>query len=120
MDVGIITFETNVETPHNGPSIEVPPLSENLADTVELSQQDELVIPEDVDTTLAFFSHASSRRANSSRSMPPAVALVPLARVQKLEEQMATLLHYIQLWMQKPIAEAEEHIEKGVVKQVEQ
>uniref|UniRef100_M1DCE8 Integrase core domain containing protein n=1 Tax=Solanum tuberosum TaxID=4113 RepID=M1DCE8_SOLTU len=35
-----------------------------------------------------------------------------MARVQKLEAQMATLLHHIQLWMQKLIAESEARMER--------
>uniref|UniRef100_M1DJI0 Integrase core domain containing protein n=1 Tax=Solanum tuberosum TaxID=4113 RepID=M1DJI0_SOLTU len=37
--------------------------------------------------------------------------IVPLARVTKLEAQMATLLHHIQPWMQKSIAESEDRME---------
>ncbi|KAG5590369.1 hypothetical protein H5410_040883 [Solanum commersonii] len=39
-------------------------------------------------------------------------AVVPLARVQKLEAQMATLLHHIQPWMQKLIAKSEARVER--------
>ncbi|KAG5580200.1 hypothetical protein H5410_050827 [Solanum commersonii] len=39
-------------------------------------------------------------------------AVVPLSRVQKLEAQMATLLHHIQPWMQKSIAESEARVER--------
>ncbi|KAG5571279.1 hypothetical protein H5410_061045 [Solanum commersonii] len=38
--------------------------------------------------------------------------VVPLAIVQKLEAQMATLLHHIQPWMQKSIAESEARIDQ--------
>ncbi|KAG5577626.1 hypothetical protein H5410_057760 [Solanum commersonii] len=49
---------------------------------------------------------------SSSRSAPQlGVVVVPLARVQKLEAQMATLLHHIQPWMQKSIAESEARVE---------
>uniref|UniRef100_M1DQZ6 Integrase core domain containing protein n=1 Tax=Solanum tuberosum TaxID=4113 RepID=M1DQZ6_SOLTU len=49
---------------------------------------------------------------SSSRSTPQLGAnVVPLARVQKLEAQMATLLHHIQPWMQKSIAESEARME---------
>ncbi|KAG5575422.1 hypothetical protein H5410_055556 [Solanum commersonii] len=48
-----------------------------------------------------------------SRSTPQLGAAVdPLARVQKLEAQMATLLHHIQPWMQKSIAESEARVER--------
>uniref|UniRef100_M1DCL0 Integrase core domain containing protein n=1 Tax=Solanum tuberosum TaxID=4113 RepID=M1DCL0_SOLTU len=50
---------------------------------------------------------------SSSRSTPQLGAIVvPLAIVQKLEGQMATLLHHIQPWMQKSIAESEARMER--------
>uniref|UniRef100_M1DN05 Integrase core domain containing protein n=1 Tax=Solanum tuberosum TaxID=4113 RepID=M1DN05_SOLTU len=50
---------------------------------------------------------------SSSRSTSQLGAtVVPLARVQKLEAQIATLLHHIQPWMQKTIAEFEAIIER--------
>ena len=49
-----------------------------------------------------------------SRSSPSA-ALVSITRVQKLEAQMAALLHHIQPWIAKSIVEAEEKIEKKIV-----
>ena len=39
--------------------------------------------------------------------------------VQKLEAQMATLLHHIQPWMQKSIVKANEQIEKNISQQTE-
>ena len=56
-----------------------------------------------------------SRTAPRSSRSAPFPALVPLARVQKLEAQMATLLHHIQPWMQRSIAEAEECLERKMV-----
>uniref|UniRef100_M1DGP2 Integrase core domain containing protein n=1 Tax=Solanum tuberosum TaxID=4113 RepID=M1DGP2_SOLTU len=51
--------------------------------------------------------------ASSSRSTPQLGAIVvPLARVHKLEAQLATLLHHIQPWMQKSIAESEARMER--------
>uniref|UniRef100_M1DGT9 Integrase core domain containing protein n=1 Tax=Solanum tuberosum TaxID=4113 RepID=M1DGT9_SOLTU len=56
---------------------------------------------------------AASGAPSSSRStLPLEVIVVPLARVQKLEAQMATLLHHIQPWMQKSIAESEARMEQ--------
>ena len=52
--------------------------------------------------------------------LSPFPALVPLARVQKLEAQIATLLHHIQPWMQKCIAKAEERLERRMVQHTEQ
>uniref|UniRef100_M1DX81 Integrase core domain containing protein n=1 Tax=Solanum tuberosum TaxID=4113 RepID=M1DX81_SOLTU len=58
-------------------------------------------------------SQAPSMAPSSSRSTPQLGAtVVPLARVHKLEAQMATLLHHIQPWMQKSIAESEARMEQ--------
>uniref|UniRef100_M1DDU1 Integrase core domain containing protein n=1 Tax=Solanum tuberosum TaxID=4113 RepID=M1DDU1_SOLTU len=58
-------------------------------------------------------SEAASMAPSSSRSTPQlGASVVPLARVQKLEAQMATLLHHIQPWIQKSIAESEARMER--------
>uniref|UniRef100_M1D8C3 Integrase core domain containing protein n=1 Tax=Solanum tuberosum TaxID=4113 RepID=M1D8C3_SOLTU len=55
---------------------------------------------------------AASIALSSSRSTPQlGVDVVPLARIQKLEAQMATLVHHIQPWMQKSIAVFETRME---------
>ena len=71
------------------------------------------IIQNHSDTVPASSSQAASMAPSSSRSTPQLGAIVvPLARVQKLEAQMATLLHHIQLWMQKSIAESEARMER--------
>uniref|UniRef100_M1DYJ6 Integrase core domain containing protein n=1 Tax=Solanum tuberosum TaxID=4113 RepID=M1DYJ6_SOLTU len=58
---------------------------------------------------------------SSSRSTPQLGAtVVPFARVQKLEAQMATLLHHIQPWMQKSIAESEARMERRMEGMIDQ
>ena len=57
--------------------------------------------------------------APSSSHPAPFSALVPLARVQKLEAQMSTLLHHIQPWMHRSIAEAQERLEQRMVQHTE-
>ncbi|XP_049378326.1 uncharacterized protein LOC125843145 [Solanum stenotomum] len=58
-------------------------------------------------------SQAASVAPSSSRSTPQLGAtVVPMARVQKLKAQMAKLLHHIQPWMQKSIAESEARMER--------
>ena len=49
----------------------------------------------------------------------PSATLVLIARVQKLEAQIATLLHHIQPWMQKSIVEVEDRVEKNIALQME-
>ncbi|KAG5615083.1 hypothetical protein H5410_014907 [Solanum commersonii] len=94
------------------PQVEVLPLGADLADTVGQAQGDDLSIPDPTDTFSGTSSQAASMAPSSSRSTPQLGAtVVPLARVQKLEDQMATLLHHIQPWMQKSIAKFEARME---------
>uniref|UniRef100_M1DXJ6 Integrase core domain containing protein n=1 Tax=Solanum tuberosum TaxID=4113 RepID=M1DXJ6_SOLTU len=59
---------------------------------------------------------ATLRGSITKRSKPlaqdPLTSTMVRARVQKLEAQMATLLHHIQPWMQKSIAESEARMER--------
>ena len=92
----------------------MPPLCENLADTVAHARTDSQAACETTDTTPVEYILGSSTAPRSSRSAPFPM-LVRLARVQKLEAQMATLLHDIKPWMQRSIAEAEERLERKMV-----
>uniref|UniRef100_M1DEV2 Integrase core domain containing protein n=1 Tax=Solanum tuberosum TaxID=4113 RepID=M1DEV2_SOLTU len=70
-------------------------------------------ITDHTDTVPASISQSTSMDPSSSRSTPQLGAtIVPLARVHKLEAQMTTLLHHIQPWMQKSIAESEAKMER--------
>ncbi|KAG5600238.1 hypothetical protein H5410_031608 [Solanum commersonii] len=78
-----------------------------------MGQGDDLSGPDHTDTVPGSLSQAASMGPSSSWSTPQLdAAVVPLARVQKLEAQMATLLHHIQPWMQKSIAESEARVER--------
>uniref|UniRef100_M1D9F3 Integrase core domain containing protein n=1 Tax=Solanum tuberosum TaxID=4113 RepID=M1D9F3_SOLTU len=113
LDIGLIRDEANVAAPRREHQVEVPPLGADLADTVGQAQGVDHIIPDHTNTIPTFSSQAASRVPSSSKSTPPLGAVVvPLARVQKLEAQMATLLHHIQPWMQKSIAESEARMER--------
>uniref|UniRef100_M1DJF2 Integrase core domain containing protein n=1 Tax=Solanum tuberosum TaxID=4113 RepID=M1DJF2_SOLTU len=113
LDIDLIRDEANVAAPRRDPQVEVPPLGADLADTVGLAQGGDPIIPNNYDTVPASSSQAASMAPSSSRSTPQLGAIVvPLARVQKLEAQMATLLHHIQPWMQKSIVESEAKMER--------
>ena len=77
------------------------------------TQGTDAAIPE-IDPSLTSSSNVTSRAPISFGSTPPSAELVPLARVQKLEAQMATLLHHMHPWMQKSIDEAAERIVKKI------
>ena len=104
--------------PRRGPRIEMPLLGENLADTIALSRTAMQATSATIDTT-PFESIPGSSTAPRSSRTNLSRALVPLARVQKLEAQMATLLHHIQRWMQRSIAEAEERLERKMAQHTE-
>ncbi|KAG5580774.1 hypothetical protein H5410_051401 [Solanum commersonii] len=66
-------------------------------------------------------SQTASQAPSSSRATPlSGTTMLPLARVQKLEGQMATLLHHIKPWMRKLIAESEEKVEKRIEEKTNQ
>ena len=83
---------------NRGPRIEVQPLGENLAATIEQAKGSNPITSKPTDTTLDESIPGVSIALRSSRSIPSAT-LVSLAMVQKLKAQMATLLHHIQPWM---------------------
>ena len=116
VNVGLIRDEANELDPRRGPRPELPPLVDDLADTV--AQARTATQAASTDTTLVE-SIPGSSTAPSSSPTAPLPALFPLARVQKLEAQMAKLLHHIQPWMQKSITESEEHLERKMVQYTE-
>ena len=118
IDIGLILDEANELAPHRGPHPEVQPLGKNLAATVEKSQEANSATSEPTDTTTIESIPSGSTTPILSRSTPSAT-LVPLARVQKLEAQMATLLHHIHPWMQRSIVEAEERLERKMAQYTE-
>ncbi|KAG5611903.1 hypothetical protein H5410_023184 [Solanum commersonii] len=99
LDISLIRNGANVAAPRREPQVEVPPLGADLADTVGQAQGGDPIIPDHSDTVPASSFQATSMAPSSSR-------------VQKLEAQMATLLHHIQPWMQKSIAKSEAIMER--------
>uniref|UniRef100_M1DS39 Integrase core domain containing protein n=1 Tax=Solanum tuberosum TaxID=4113 RepID=M1DS39_SOLTU len=113
LDIGLIRDKANMAAPRREPQIEVPPLGADLADTMGQAQGGDPIIPDHSDTVPASSFQAASMAPSLSRSTPQLGAtVVPFARVQKLEAQMATLLHHIQPWMQKLIADFEARMER--------
>ena len=111
VDVCLIRDKANELAPRRGPHPELPPLTDDFADTVAHART---ATQASTDTTPVESIPGSSKAPSSSRTAP-LPALVPLARVQKLEAQMATLLHHIQLWMQKSITKSEERLERKMM-----
>ncbi|TMX03755.1 hypothetical protein EJD97_014399 [Solanum chilense] len=91
----------------------VPPLGDNLADTVAQART-----AASTNTTPIESIPGSSTALSYSRSTP-FPTLVPLTRVRKLEAQMATLLHHILPWIQRSIGEAKERLERIMVQHTE-
>ena len=92
VDISLIKDEANEFATRIGPCQVLPPLGDNLADTV--AQAHTATEAASTDTTLVESIPGSSTSPSSSLSAP-FPALVPLARVQKLEAQIATLMHHI-------------------------
>ena len=116
VDIGLIRDEANELAPRRGPRPELPPLGDNLTDTV--AQARTATQAASTNTTPVESIPGSSTTPSSSRSahFP---ALNPLARVQKLEARMATLLYHIQPWMRRCLAEEEERLEQRMVQHTE-
>lgn len=119
VDIGLIRDETNEAASLLGHNVDVHLLGENMADTVEQSEGADPATSEPTNTTPAESSPGTSMAASSSWYTLPSATLVPLARMQQLEAQIATFLWHIKPWMQKSIAEVEEKIEKKVAQQIE-
>ena len=115
IDVFLIRDEANELAPRSEPRPELPPLADDLADTVS---QARTPTHASTDTTPVESIPGSSPAPSSSRTAPLPLQ-VPLARVKKLKAQMATLLHHIQPWMQKSITESEENLEQKMVQYTE-
>ena len=82
--------------PRRGPRPELPPLADDLADTVAQARMATQAASTDTTTVESILGSSTAPSFSGSAPFP---ALVPLARVQKLEGQMATLLHHIKPWM---------------------
>ena len=82
VDIGPIRDEANKIAPRKGTKVEVPPLGENLEDTVKQAQGDDNATSETTDTSPVESTSNTSREPSSSWSMPPFSALVPLIKVQ--------------------------------------
>ena len=93
-------------------------LGQNLADYLEQAQAASQVASEPTDTISVESIPGGSTAPSSSRSTPCAT-LIPLDRVQKLEAQMATLLHHSHPWMKRSIAKAEERMERKMAQHTE-
>ena len=104
VNVGLIRDEANELAPRRGPRLELPPLADIVAQARTPTQASTNTTPVE--------SISGSSPAPSSSRTAPLPLLVPLARIQKMEAQMATLLHHIQLWMQKSITESEARLER--------
>ena len=111
VDIGLIRDEANELAPRGETHPELPPLGENLADTVAHARTATQAASKTTNTTPVESIPGSSTARSSSHS-GPLPAQVPLSRVQKLEAHMATLLHHIQPSMQRCITQAEEHLER--------
>ena len=116
VDVDLIRVKANEFFPRRGPRLELPLLVDDLPYMVARARTATQVAS--TYTTLVESIPGSSTAPSSSHTTPQP-PLVPLARVQKLKVQMATLLHHIQSWMQKSITESEECLEWKMVQYTE-
>ncbi|KAG5585173.1 hypothetical protein H5410_045607 [Solanum commersonii] len=113
LDIGLIQDDANVTALRRGSRVDVP-MGEDVIHTVGQMQGDvtPTIAPPDEHPTSS--SQTASHAPSSSRATALfETTMIPLARVQKFEAQMATLLHHIKPWMRKLIAESEKRIKLG-------
>uniref|UniRef100_M1DJ61 Integrase core domain containing protein n=1 Tax=Solanum tuberosum TaxID=4113 RepID=M1DJ61_SOLTU len=97
IDIGLIRDEANVAAPRNEPQVEVPPFGDYLVADLEHMHDDDTTSPATIVVAQAPPSVAASQAPRSSRAThSSSFTAIPLARVQKLEAQMATLLQHVQ------------------------
>uniref|UniRef100_M1DTK3 Integrase core domain containing protein n=1 Tax=Solanum tuberosum TaxID=4113 RepID=M1DTK3_SOLTU len=108
LNIGLIRDEANVAAPHKELHMEVPQLRLDLVIDVE-----KIHPPTPTEDAPASHSLAVCQALRSSRATPFSVSpTMPLARVQNLEAQMATLLqHLASLWADLDILLAPPQIE---------
>ena len=94
------------------------PLGENLVESVEQAQAANPITSKPSDTT-PLESIKGGSTALSSSYLTPSATLVHIHSVQKLEAQKASLMHHIQPWMHRSIAEVEERLERKMVQHTE-
>uniref|UniRef100_M1CWJ2 Integrase core domain containing protein n=1 Tax=Solanum tuberosum TaxID=4113 RepID=M1CWJ2_SOLTU len=98
--IGLIRDDANLAAPRREPQVEVPSLGDDLAADVKQMQADETTVPATTANTQAPPSPATGQVPSSSRATPPSGSTaIPLARVQKLDAQMTTLLQHVKPWI---------------------
>ena len=113
-DIGLIRDKDNELSTSRRPCPELPLLCKNLA---YILANDRTTTHASLETThntpVESISFSSTAPASSHSSPVPAV--VPLVRVKKQVAQMDTVLHHIQPWMKRTIAEGEESLERKML-----
>uniref|UniRef100_M1DN02 Integrase core domain containing protein n=1 Tax=Solanum tuberosum TaxID=4113 RepID=M1DN02_SOLTU len=107
---------------HHAEGLEsIVPMGEDLIHNVGHIQGDGLPTTDPTDEHPASSSQTVSQAPSSSRATPlSGTTMIPLARVQKLEGQISTLLHHLKPWMRKLIAEFVERAEKRMATMMDQ
>uniref|UniRef100_M1DE30 Integrase core domain containing protein n=1 Tax=Solanum tuberosum TaxID=4113 RepID=M1DE30_SOLTU len=120
LDIRLIQDDTNVAAPRRGPRVDVP-MGEDLIHTMGQMQGDGPPTTAPSNEHPTFSSQTASQVPSSSRAtLLSGMTMIPLARGQKLEGQMATLLHQIKPWMRNLIVESEVRVEKRMEAKTDQ
>uniref|UniRef100_M1DIP8 Integrase core domain containing protein n=1 Tax=Solanum tuberosum TaxID=4113 RepID=M1DIP8_SOLTU len=113
LDISLIRDDANLAAPRREPKVEVPPLGNDLAADVEQMHVNDTTIAAAKEDAQARPFPAISHAPSLSRATPSLGSIaIPLARVQKLETEMATLLQHMKPWMQRSIMESEARMEQ--------
>lgn len=121
VNISLIKYEANIVVPRRGHRVEIHPLSENLAETVELAQGADPHTSEPADTTLDDSTHAVSWAPRSSRSTPLTIRSTgPSSTGPKVRGPNGHLATPYAALDAKIYHRAEDRIEKRVAHQNEQ
>uniref|UniRef100_M1DW87 Integrase core domain containing protein n=1 Tax=Solanum tuberosum TaxID=4113 RepID=M1DW87_SOLTU len=113
LDIGLIRDKANVAAPRREPEVEMPHLGANLVADVEQMQCEDPAPLAPIEYAPASHSPSASQSPSFSKAIPSSGSVVlPLARVQKLEAQMATLLQLMRSWMQRAIEESATRVDQ--------
>jgi len=120
LDIGLIQDDANVAAPRRGTRVDVT-MGEDLIHNVGQMQGDGTPTTTPPDEYPTSSSQTANEAPSSSRATPLSrKTMIPLARVQKLESQIDTLMHHINPGMRKLIAMFEERVEKRMEAKTDQ
>uniref|UniRef100_M1E0M3 Integrase core domain containing protein n=1 Tax=Solanum tuberosum TaxID=4113 RepID=M1E0M3_SOLTU len=119
-DEGEHQDDTNPTAPYRSTLVVVPPLGDDLVREVKVALANDTSAPLTTGDAQAPPSTATSQvRSHPEPLLLQGSTIVPLARVLKLETQMATLMQHMRPWMQQFVEESEACMEQMMDRKIQ-